>query len=737
MRRLETDRHARLLPGRGRRSTRGGSLTRVEGCAGYLRRALARPQRGRRREDRRDHAGAAVQQRVRRAAASSGYETLAVVPTFNTLDSFSLEMGLPPDPAAIGCHEITHYVQLQQIAGFAWFWNCLFGDVYTPQIGLDPWFNEGLAVYYETKLQPGIGRLAWPFWRGVVRRGLRRQAHQRRRPVSVFQRNFHGGNHYLVGQPVRAFPRRSLRRGQVVEADPRPGAIDLLPAVGQRAVLAARSTRSLSTLIDEFADEADAALPPRTRPPEQRVLRAGRQQRALRAGARRHRGAARLRPRPPGLADDVCARRHGRAGARSDARCCRRASWRSPRRRWPAASASRPTGARCISSRWISTPRIRRRGSTATTSTLGHSWRSWPATCAARRIAQPRRPPLRVRARRRRPPRSRRARHRDRRGARDRAGAPRRLHRQPAVLARRHPARRDALRRPCGFASCVLDARDGRLLSTLATGDDPVARRRRGSTTGASSTSAARRATPASRSTTTTWRRGRIDELTHAPFLAFQPNAAGGRTLRFLNREGWRWTLDEIPLPPRAPPRPAQAAAGARRSRRCLPLHHHGRRTRGRTGRPRRGGTAPRRQRRHAHRRRRRAAGRAAGPPPPSRPTSSRRSFPTSRRARPITCSSRTLYGPTFTRPAALASSLGAVLSGGDRLEIHRWALAGYYQFIGGRRRRLVRLLEPAARAADAVARAAQFTFKDVPPVLTTSQPSDRGLHARRGASAS
>ena len=31
----------------------------------------------------------------------SGYETLAVVPTYDTLDMFSLEMGLPPDPDSV------------------------------------------------------------------------------------------------------------------------------------------------------------------------------------------------------------------------------------------------------------------------------------------------------------------------------------------------------------------------------------------------------------------------------------------------------------------------------------------------------------------------------------------------------------------------------------------------------------------------------------------------------------
>ena len=72
-----------------------------------------------------------------------GYEALQVVPTYNTLDMFTLEFGLPPDPGVVGCHEVTHYLHDEQIAGFARFWN-LFGKVYTPQIGIDTWFHDCL-----------------------------------------------------------------------------------------------------------------------------------------------------------------------------------------------------------------------------------------------------------------------------------------------------------------------------------------------------------------------------------------------------------------------------------------------------------------------------------------------------------------------------------------------------------------------------------------------------------------
>jgi hypothetical protein len=48
-----------------------------------------------------------------------GYAPFAVVPTYQTIDAFTLEMGLPSDAGIIACHEMTHYVQFQQVAGFA------------------------------------------------------------------------------------------------------------------------------------------------------------------------------------------------------------------------------------------------------------------------------------------------------------------------------------------------------------------------------------------------------------------------------------------------------------------------------------------------------------------------------------------------------------------------------------------------------------------------------------------
>ena len=65
------------------------------------------------------------------------------------------------------------------------------------------------------------------------------------------------------------------------------------------------------------------------------------------------------------------------------------------------------------------------------------------------------------------------------------------------------------------------------------------------------------------------------------------------------------------------------------------------------------------------------------------------------------------------------------MLSGGDRLEHHRWALAGYYQLVamghgGGSFAYSNRQLAPLTLSLAA----SQFSFADTPPVLNNSPPS-------------
>lgn len=130
-------------------------------------------------------------------AEAMGYEHVSVIPMVATLD-FTTEFGLPPDPGFIACHELAHYVQLEQVAGFWRYVDTLFGHLYTPQIGYDPWFLEGLATYYEAKLSPGVGRPTWPIFTGMFAAGYAGH-HVNGGDLSAFGRLAPVGHHYLVG----------------------------------------------------------------------------------------------------------------------------------------------------------------------------------------------------------------------------------------------------------------------------------------------------------------------------------------------------------------------------------------------------------------------------------------------------------------------------------------------------------------------------------------------------------
>ena len=83
------------------------------------------------------------------------------------------------------------------------------------------------------------------------------------------------------------------------------------------------------------------------------------------------------------------------------------------------------------------------------------------------------------------------------------------------------------------------------------------------------------------------------------------------------------------------------------------------------------------------------------------------------------------LYGPTYTVLGRAGQFLGGVLSGGDRLERHRWGarrLLPVHRV--GPRRRIVRLLQPAARPADA--------DPGRRPVRVRGRPADYQWHAER-----
>lgn len=204
------------------------------------------------------------------ALPAVGNEPVALIPTSNTLD-FVSELGMPPDPSFIGCHELVHYVQVLQTSGL-WGWvNRIFGDVLTPQIGLDSWFLEGLATYYESRLSPGTGRMAWPAWRGVFHAGF---AGKRINggDLSAFQRPYHWGNHYLVGSHFVEFLAQRYGEEALWKLIDIQGDSILFP-LGVALRWKAATGKSLPTLIDEFADAVEKHYPKRDKPASQHRVR--------------------------------------------------------------------------------------------------------------------------------------------------------------------------------------------------------------------------------------------------------------------------------------------------------------------------------------------------------------------------------------------------------------------------------------------------------------------------------
>ncbi len=199
-----------------------------------------------------------------------GYEEAAVIPTTDTLD-LALELGMPPDPSFVGCHEMVHAVQMHQVSGTWGFFNDLFGDVLTPQIGLDPWFTEGLATYYESELQPGAGRMSWPGWSGMFAAAYAGRDLEGG-DLSAYERPFHWGNHYLVGSFFIQFIAEQYSDDdlwRLVQSQGDSFFFPLFVAVRFRAI----DGKTLPTLIDEFSDWARERFPPRSRPPGQARVR--------------------------------------------------------------------------------------------------------------------------------------------------------------------------------------------------------------------------------------------------------------------------------------------------------------------------------------------------------------------------------------------------------------------------------------------------------------------------------
>lgn len=264
MRRMEGPSVILYYPER-RKAQAQRSLAQLERCSGMLRGLIAKPQR-------RKVPIVMPELPYNNAYVAPGFagvETNAVVPTFFTNDF--LEVGLAPDPGIVGCHEVVHAMQAEEAHGFQNFMFEVFGDAATPQVGLDAWFWEGLAVHYEARMLPGVGRHASPLWRGMLAAGVAGR-HINGGDLAAQQRVFFAGSHYLVGGAFIDF--LAQRYGEetlwrLVDVQSR----SIFFPLGVNVRFWQAYGKSLTTLLDEFDEHVAFNFPVRPRPPDQRQLR--------------------------------------------------------------------------------------------------------------------------------------------------------------------------------------------------------------------------------------------------------------------------------------------------------------------------------------------------------------------------------------------------------------------------------------------------------------------------------
>ncbi|HEY5952093.1 MAG TPA: hypothetical protein VIV40_41635, partial [Kofleriaceae bacterium] len=197
-----------------------------------------------------------------------GYAEISVIPTYSTLD-FTTPFGLPPDPGAIACHELVHYIHFQQTAGFWGVFNKWFGPTYTPQLGYDPWLDEGIATHYEARLSPGLGRPVWPLFSGMFAAAYAGR-HINGGELSSFGRSAPVGHHYLVGSMfVRFLAERYGERALWMTIENQSHAFTGWFFTG---TFKHGFAVSFGDLLDEFASWVNHTFPERPRPEAQRKL---------------------------------------------------------------------------------------------------------------------------------------------------------------------------------------------------------------------------------------------------------------------------------------------------------------------------------------------------------------------------------------------------------------------------------------------------------------------------------
>jgi hypothetical protein len=196
-----------------------------------------------------------------------------VLPEHVTLELFHW-FGLgTADVGDIACHEAVHYVQLEQVGGVWGVLNTITGGSLQPNIFTETWFLEGLATYYEGRLGARVGRPFSPVFRGWWESGVASDVdglnpgylNPDHRAVLPFGANYQTGFAF-VEYLAETYGEQKL--WEYVGSVGSGITLNLGLTLRFKAVFG----KSIGAAFDDFRDHLRRTLPQRVRPAGQQVL---------------------------------------------------------------------------------------------------------------------------------------------------------------------------------------------------------------------------------------------------------------------------------------------------------------------------------------------------------------------------------------------------------------------------------------------------------------------------------
>lgn len=204
---------------------------------------------------------------------TGGTRTHMVVPQRFSLELFNWFGFGHQEVGDVGCHEAAHYVQNEQISGFWEAINLIAGGFWSPNIFTESWFLEGLATYYEGHLERATGRPHSPFWKAGFEAALAaRGGNLQPGDLSARHRQFlpYGGN-YLIGSHfvaylAKRYGEKKLWKLVEVQGD------SFFSPLGVTLRFRSVYGKTIGQLFYEFAQQAKKNFQPRERPADQQVV---------------------------------------------------------------------------------------------------------------------------------------------------------------------------------------------------------------------------------------------------------------------------------------------------------------------------------------------------------------------------------------------------------------------------------------------------------------------------------